>query len=317
MRASFCRLSVLRFHDLTPDCIENYASPNFVKILRDHIFLSGFLYENPMETLPAVTHCGEALCARGHQLGRHRHPVFELFYLSRGTIAWQANGTPVQQRMGDLMVFYPGEWHSTQGEASEETHQLWIGLYLDNLGAEGRRLSRVLREKKARLLQGCQDAEPILRAIVGQIARNLPQQREVILAYLKLLCKLLEQQTHNLQRRKATVRPPSLPYSYAVQKAVFYLEAHLDRRVPLSELAAVATVRHTPQFCTRFGREVGTTPATYHLQLRLNAARATLRQPAALQFGFSSSQHFSALFRRAFGMTPREWQKNFATGLFA
>jgi len=294
-----------------------------MKILRDHIFLSGFLYESPLENLPAITHCGEALCARGHQVGRHRHSGFELLYLSRGATTWQAGGAQIRQQMGDLVLFYPHEWHATQHEASEETHQLWIGLELDKLGAEGRRLSQVLQEKKVRLLRGCQEAEPILRAIVGQIARNLPRLREVVLAYLKVLFGLLEQQSSSLPREEAAARLPALPYSYAVQKAVLYLENHLERRIPLAELAAVATVRHTPQFCTRFRQEVGMTPAAYHLQLRLNAARATLREPvftitlAAFQFGFSSSQHFSALFRRAFGMTPREWQKNFADGLFA
>jgi len=158
-----------------------------MKILRDHIFLSGFLYESPLENLPAITHCGEALCARGHQVGRHRHSGFELLYLSRGATTWQAGGAQIRQQMGDLVLFYPHEWHATQHEASEETHQLWIGLELDKLGAEGRRLSQVLQEKKVRLLRGCQEAEPILRAIVGQIARNLPRLREVVLAYLKVL----------------------------------------------------------------------------------------------------------------------------------
>lgn len=305
----------LRFHILTLDCIENYRFPNLMKILRDHVFLSGFLYENPLGNLPAVTHCGEALCAMGHEVGRHRHPGFEILYLSRGTAHWHAGGPPIRQQMGDLVVFYPGEWHATHGKAAEETHQLWIGLELDTLGPEGRRLGKLLRAKKVRLLKGCHEAEPILRAIVGQIARNLPNQRDVVLAYLKVLIAVLEQQSNAISH-ETTARLPSLPYSYAVQKAVLYLQMHLDRRVPLSELAAVATVRYTPQFCTRFRQEVGTAPAAYHLQLRLNAARATLQQPAfditlaAMQFGFSSPQHFSTLFHRAFGMTPRQWQKS-------
>jgi len=29
---------------------------------------------------------------------------------------------------------------------------------------------------------------------------------------------------------------------------------------------------------------------------------------AALQFGFSSSQHFSVCFQREFGISPRNWQ---------
>ena len=65
---------------------------------------------------------------------------------------------------------------------------------------------------------------------------------------------------------------------------------------------------------------VGVSPAAYHLSLRLGAARLTLRQPGfdvtktAQQHGFSSSQHFSTLFRRAYGVTPREWRSAAAGG---
>ena len=106
-----------------------------------------------------------------------------------------------------------------------------------------------------------------------------------------------------------------LPYSYSIQKAIAYMEKNLDRRLPLSELAAVASLKQMSHFCTQFRREVGITPATHHLQLRLNAARNALRQPAlditrvAMQFGCSSSQHFSTAFQDAFGLSPRAWRK--------
>jgi AraC family L-rhamnose operon regulatory protein RhaS len=93
------------------------------------------------------------------------------------------------------------------------------------------------------------------------------------------------------------------------------MEQQLDRRLPLRDLAAMATARSVPHFCAQFRREVGVSPAAYHLQLRLGAARLTLRQPGfdvtktAQQHGFSSSQHFSTLFRRAFNLTPREWRQ--------
>ena len=64
-------------------------------------------------------------------------------------------------------------------------------------------------------------------------------------------------------------------------------------------------------------------PAAYHLAMRLQAAREMLRQPTfditttALQFGFSSSQHFSTLFKRAFRVTPRNWKASGEKGLAA
>jgi len=91
------------------------------------------------------------------------------------------------------------------------------------------------------------------------------------------------------------------------------MRKYLDRRIPLRDVAAAATIRSVPHLCSLFRREVVITPGRFHMQLRLFAARDALRQPsgpvthAALQFGFSSSQHFSTLFRRTLGVTPRQW----------
>jgi transcriptional regulator GlxA family with amidase domain len=105
-----------------------------------------------------------------------------------------------------------------------------------------------------------------------------------------------------------------LPYSFAVQRAITRMRQTLDRRVELRESASAAGFRNVTHFCKQFHREVGITPSVYHTQLRLEAAREMLHQPAAeitttaLEFGFSSSQHFSTLFRRSFGLTPRQWK---------
>jgi AraC family transcriptional regulator len=108
----------------------------------------------------------------------------------------------------------------------------------------------------------------------------------------------------------------ALPYTYPIQKTLFYMKKHLDRRISLRELAAVAASSNTCRFCTQFHQEVGMTPSAYHLQLRLDTARHALRQPSmdittiALQYGFCSSQHFCAAFRRAFGVTPMASKKS-------
>ena len=286
-----------------------------MKVLRDPQIVSGFIYEDPVENLGALTHCGEAICIRGHELAMHSHRGFEFLYLSRGEVSWCVGRKQFQQQMGDLFVAYPGERHGSADRAPEESHHLWIGLELEKLGTEGRRLSHYLRDNKVRLLHGCQAIEPVLQAIVGQVVTDIPQRREVISAYLRTLFALINQQSRGGFGGKRKPETVAWPYSYAIQKAVAYMSRHLDRRLSLSELAATASVKQVPHFCTQFQREVGTSPAAYHLQLRLNAARAALLQPAlsitlvAMNFGFSSSQHFSTSFQRAFSVTPRAWQK--------
>jgi AraC-like DNA-binding protein len=284
-----------------------------MKVLRDPQIISGFVYENPVDELPALTHCGEALCCRGHHRKPHSHPAFEFLYLARGQATWRADGEVTTQAMGDLYIAYPGEKHGTGPEPNPENHHLWTGLKLDRLGPAARRLATELRARRIRSLSGCPEVEPVLRGLVAQVVANHPQRHQAIQAYLELFITLVTQRLHAGERHAPA--PNALPYSYAVQRAVAYMEQHLDRRLPLRDLAAMATARSAPHFCTQFRREVGVSPAAYHLQLRLGAARLTLRQPgfdvtkAAQSHGFSSSQHFSTLFRRAYGLTPRAWRQ--------
>lgn len=285
-----------------------------MKVLRDPQIISGFIFENPADDLPELTHCGEALCCEGHHRGPHAHPVFEFLYLSRGRATWRAQGETVEQNLGDLYIAYPGEKHGTGPRRNPENYHLWMGLDLDKVGRQGRRLAMRLRRERPRLVSGCQEVEPVLRTLVRQVVANRTRRTEVILSCLRLFITLLDQQL-DVETVKARPAEARLPYSHGVQKAMDYLQQNLQRRLPLADLASIATARSVPYFCTRFRREVGLTPAACHLQLRLSAAREALRQPAmnvttaALQHGFSSSQHFSTQFRLAFGVTPRDWQK--------
>ncbi|HRJ47375.1 MAG TPA: AraC family transcriptional regulator [Opitutaceae bacterium] len=288
-----------------------------MKVLRDPQIISGFVFEQPVDELPELTHCGEALCCEGHYRGPHTHPAFEFLYLSRGRCTWRAHGETSVQHMGDLYIAYPGEKHSTGPKRNPENHHLWMGVDLEKIGRDGVRLAARLRAARPRLVTGCEEVEPVLRALMRQVVAHRTRRTEAIVASIRLFIVLLEQRLDAAAAKPEGTEPAArrLPYSHAVQKAMDYLQQNLERRLPLTDLAAVATARSVPHFCTQFRREVGLTPAAFHLQLRLNAAREALRQPAidvttaAQQYGFSSSQHFSTQFRRAFGVTPRAWRR--------
>jgi len=287
-----------------------------MQVLRDSQIISGFAYESPVDDLPELTHCGEALCCEGHHLKPHSHHGFEFLYLSRGQATWRAAGGTTVQRMGDLYIAYPKESHGTGGSRNPENQHLWVGVELARISPAGRRLAARLKRERPALVPGCDEVEPILRSLMRQIVTPRARRTEAIGACLAMFITLLEQRLDMLALGDGAQPEPHLPYSYGVQKAVAFLRQNLQCRLPLADLAAVATARSVPHFCTQFRREVGMPPAAYHLQMRLEAARDTLRQPGydvttvALQYGFSSSQHFSTQFRRAFGVTPRAWRRS-------
>lgn len=286
-----------------------------MRVVREPYLVSGYVYEKPAEDLPELTHCGEALCGAGHHLAPHTHPGFEFMYLARGEARWRADGRTRRQCAGELYIAYPGELHGTGKHKNAENQQLWVGLVLEGLGRSGMALARRLHRERPVLLSDCENLEPVLRGLVRQVVAGRPRREEALRAWIETFQCLLQQRLDLEAQAENELEPTTLPLSPGVQRALTFLERNLTQRVPLADLAALATARSVPQFCARFRREVGVTPAAHHLRLRLEAAKEALRQPAfdilttAMHFGFSSSQHFSTQFRRAFGVTPGQSQR--------
>jgi AraC-like DNA-binding protein len=88
-----------------------------------------------------------------------------------------------------------------------------------------------------------------------------------------------------------------------------YIEAHLDARLTLTEVAGVACLSYY-HFSRSFKQAVGVGPRRYILQCRVERAKTLLRrtdQPlswVAQEAGFSDQSHLSAEFRRQIGVTP-------------
>ena|ERR1022692_1562960 len=282
-----------------------------MRVLREPQMISGFLYEEPVSEITALTHCGEALCCGGYILAPHWHPGFEFQYLSRGAYHWRVGENGYAQKMGSLFIAYPGEAHGTGRPPSVENQHLWIGLRLQKLSPEGSHLARRIQRHGIRLLADCQEMELLLHGIIRQVVETRPRRSETIQTLLAAFIALIEQRIASGGAGRQTA---VIPYSSSVQTVLAYMRQNLDRRLFLRELAAVGMMRTTTHFCTRFRREVGVTPSVHHTQLRLEGAREALCQPAsnitnvAFHFGFCSSQHFSDLFRRAYGVTPRQWK---------
>ena len=93
-----------------------------------------------------------------------------------------------------------------------------------------------------------------------------------------------------------------------------YVESHLDRRITLADLAAIAGVGEH-RLLAGFRQHFGTTPAQFVLDRRIERASRMLVQPhygiadIALATGFSNHSHFSAAFRRRTGQTPQQFRR--------
>lgn len=97
-----------------------------------------------------------------------------------------------------------------------------------------------------------------------------------------------------------------------------YIEARLDRRIRLDDLAEVAGIS-VHRLLVAFRMRFGTTPMQYILERRLRQARWQLLNTdrpileIAMACGFSSHGHFTATFRRATGTTPQRFRGGLRT----
>ena len=93
-----------------------------------------------------------------------------------------------------------------------------------------------------------------------------------------------------------------------------YLEEHLATDVSLAELANLVNL--TPAyFCQAFKQSLGIPPHRYQLHRRIERAKEMMADPSvslteiALATGFGSSSHFAVAFRKAAGLSAREYRR--------
>jgi AraC family transcriptional regulator len=121
----------------------------------------------------------------------------------------------------------------------------------------------------------------------------------------------LQQATSNLAAQRPAVRHELLR---RLQRVRSFLQADLAQEVTLAQLAEVAQLSRF-HLLRVFRDAFGCTPAQYHAQLRLEAARARLQASAepvaavARSLGYRSPSAFTRAWRRRFGTLPSQGRR--------
>jgi AraC family transcriptional regulator len=108
--------------------------------------------------------------------------------------------------------------------------------------------------------------------------------------------------------RRAALAP------WLAKRVAGHIDANLDRRLPLDELAGIAKLSNS-HFSRAFKGVFGETPHAFIVCRRIERARREMldgQEPLsriAVSCGFADQAHLARLFRRATGLSPSEWRR--------
>lgn len=108
--------------------------------------------------------------------------------------------------------------------------------------------------------------------------------------------------------------PPLRPRPPWLEKVERHLQAHLDREIPVEEMARVSGYSRY-HFSRLFEHHAGKGPAAFLSELRMNRAAGLLRNASlsvrevAWRCGYPDANYFCKTFRKVFGMSPGDYRR--------
>jgi AraC-like DNA-binding protein len=234
-------------------------------------------------------------------------PEFQLALPYRGLFLWDVGRDSVVGDPNQALFVSGGESfrmrHPLPGGYAELIITPGEPLLEELTGGPGRsaRLHPLFRRRTRRIDPRLQLARSRFLALAASGGEPLEAEEHV----LALFRSALGEERHAPQPARCTQR--------LIERAKTYLAGALGRSIRLRDIARA--VGASPGYLTQLFRAVEGVPLhAYLTQLRL--ARALVELPhaedltaLALDLGFSSHSHFSARFRRAFGLTPSAFRR--------
>jgi AraC-like DNA-binding protein len=246
----------------------------------------------------------------------HRHTYFEICQVGGyGGGQFIVEGRPCMINPGDVFIARPGVIHQIVNAVHPHMELFWLSFtWTPRASAPEGEVSTLLHVFAASSILVAPDEDKRI-AMLWQALRSIAQGSprpgcEMQIANLTASLLLAMAQVGAgpaLSLSQEMVGPPA--GAAKVRLAARYVHDNLDRRLPVSEVAA--QVHLSPRQLSRlFTQVVGIPPAAYIERTRLERACALLQHSStpikgiAAAVGYDNVHHFSRAFSRRFGCSP-------------
>jgi AraC family transcriptional regulator len=222
---------------------------------------------------------------------------------------WSGRTHRARSQPGDTMLMAAGQdsrWNCS--DSIDELHVFLDPAVLDEVAEE-------LGGPGVELMDGVAIVEPGIREICRQLLAEIENPGVGTGLFADTIARTLALQ---LIRRRSSARPAGAPSrmlmsARQLRAAVDYIESHLGEDLSLDNLAA-ASAMSPFRFARAFKKATGRAPRQYVINRRIQRARELLRSPrreiaeVAYRVGFATQSHFTAVFHRHCGITPRRFR---------
>lgn len=246
----------------------------------------------------------------------HGHDFAEFFFIVEGRMVhclW--DGTEEVVGPGDLVFIRPSDVHGFRREGRETCFMINVAFsaaFLEELwgflAVEASRRREVMEQAyppRRRLREEArqQVSTRLIEAATGLQQPVQPTMRALLAQWLAGCCL------------PETDRAPSLPSWLGELCVQMHHRENFIEGVPRLQELAGRTAEHVSR---SFRKHLGTTPSGYVNDQRLHYASNLLQMTdasildVALEAGFGSLSYFNRLFRRKYGVRPREYRRQAA-----
>jgi AraC family transcriptional regulator len=250
---------------------------------------------------------------------------YAALFLLRGEMRWHATTRETNETgeiyEGGALLAAPGDALSATSVSRVEMLLVTLApvFVFDCAARAGLTRSDSVVTFRANAVSGDERLTRLARDLVEELSEEAAGQEMVVGA-------LVEQSLVHLLRRYANVRrSEQLELSRVglvdrrIRLAVELMHAHLDRDLPLEEIASAAHLSPF-HFARLFKKLTGATPHAYLASLRATRAQTLLAETdlsvteIGARVGYMSSSHFAKAFRQATGISPRAYRNALVRG---
>ena len=223
---------------------------------------------------------------------------FQIVFIGRGEgVIETEHGGVAEIKGGDVFVLFPGEWHRYRPKKSVGWTERWCGFS----GAYAEQVMGAFFPVKSPVVRGA-NATAVRRRLrcIGRLFKD--GRTSCVPSLVAEMVGLLTDIAPFAAQRKQS-------FASAIGDACDELAVRFDEDIDLEDLSRRHGMSY-PLFRRLFKAQTGFSPHAYVLEMRLNRAKALLRETSlsvediGTSVGFSSLAYFSAAFQKRLGVSP-------------